>query len=124
MRRLREQFRPEFLNRIDEVIVFQRLEVEQLRQITELLLDETRRRLHAQGVTISFTPSAITWLADRGYQPEFGARPMRRAIQRDVDNRLSQMLLRGELSSGSEVTADVRDGNLVFDVRRMATASA
>jgi ATP-dependent Clp protease ATP-binding subunit ClpC len=124
MRRLREQFRPEFLNRIDEVIVFQRLEAEQLRQITELLLEETRRRLHAQGVAISFTPSAISWLADRGYQPEFGARPMRRAIQRDLDNRLSQMLLRGELSSGSEVTADVREGNLVFDVRRMATASA
>ena len=124
MRRLREQFRPEFLNRIDEVIVFQRLEAEQLRQITELLLEETRRRLHAQGVTISFTPSSILWLSERGYEPEFGARPMRRAIQRDLDNRLSQMLLRGELTSGSEVTADVRDGNLVFDVRRLAPAPA
>src|SRR5262249_15254720 len=111
-------------NRIDEVIVFQRLEAEQLRQITELLLDETRRRLHAQGVTITFTPPAITWLADRGDPPEVGARPMRRAIPRDGDNRPAQMLLRGELSSGSEVTADVRDGQLVFDVRRMATAPA
>jgi ATP-dependent Clp protease ATP-binding subunit ClpC len=124
MRRLREQFRPEFLNRIDEVIIFQRLEVEQLRQITELLLDETRRRLRSQGVAITFTPSAISWLSDRGYQPEFGARPMRRTIQRDVDNRLSQMLLRGELSPGSEVTADAREGSLVFDVRRMAHAAS
>jgi ATP-dependent Clp protease ATP-binding subunit ClpC len=124
MRRLREQFRPEFLNRIDEVIIFQRLEVEQLRQITELLLEETRRRLHAQQVGISFTPSAIAWLVERGHQPEFGARPMRRAIQRDVDNRLSQMLLRGELTPGSEVTADVREGQLTFDVRRLAHAPA
>jgi ATP-dependent Clp protease ATP-binding subunit ClpC len=122
MRRLREHFRPEFLNRVDEVIVFQRLEQQQLRKITELLLTETRRRLRAQGVDITFTSDAISWLAERGYQPEFGARPMRRAIQRDVDNRLSSMLLGGELGPGSEVTADVRDGQLTFSVRRLAAA--
>ena len=93
MRRLREVFRPEFLNRIDEIIVFHRLRPEQLRQIVELLLDQTRRRMHAQDVTVTFTPAAIDWIAERGYEPEFGARPMRRTIQREVDNRLSGLLL-------------------------------
>ena len=118
MRRIREHFRPEFINRIDEIIVFHRLEIEQLRQITELMLEESQRRLHAQDTTIEFTPAAIDWIAQRGYEPEFGARPMRRTIQRDVDNRLSTMLLGGELSPRSHVTVDARDGQLVFDARK------
>jgi ATP-dependent Clp protease ATP-binding subunit ClpC len=124
MRRLRESFRPEFLNRIDEIIVFRRLDRDELQQITELLLQETRRRMHGQGVTVRFTPAAVDWIADHGYQPEFGARPMRRTIQRDVDNQLSRMLLNGELSSGQEVTVDVRDGRLAFErTHERATAS-
>jgi ATP-dependent Clp protease ATP-binding subunit ClpC len=113
---LRTVFRPEFLNRIDAIITFRRLEREHLRQIVELLLEQTRRRLHAQNVSVNFTPAAIDWIADRGYQPEFGARPMRRAIQRDVDNTLSSMLLAGELPPGSTATVDVRDGDLHVDV--------
>src|SRR3569623_142290 len=76
-RRLREQLRPEFINRIDEIIVFRQLETEQLRRITEMMLEETRRRLHAQDVTIEITTAAVDWLARRGFQPEFGARPLR-----------------------------------------------
>jgi ATP-dependent Clp protease ATP-binding subunit ClpC len=113
---LRVVFRPEFLNRIDAIITFRRLERDSLRQIVELLLEHTRRRLHAQGVTVTFTPEAIDWIADRGYQPEFGARPMRRAIQRDVDNSLSNMLLAGELPTGSTATVDARDGDLTIAV--------
>jgi ATP-dependent Clp protease ATP-binding subunit ClpC len=116
MNDLRQVFRPEFLNRIDAIITFRRLERDHLRQIVELLLEQTRRRLHAQGVTVTFTPAAIDWIADRGYQPEFGARPMRRAIQRDVDNNLSNMLLSGELPSGSTATVDARDGDLTVSV--------
>jgi len=115
MRRLRESFRPEFLNRIDEIIVFRQLDRAELQQITELLLQETRRRMHGQGVTVRFTPEAVDWIADHGYQPEFGARPMRRTIQRDVDNQLSRMLLNGELASGQDITVGVRDGRLAFD---------
>ncbi len=115
MRRLRESFRPEFLNRIDEIVVFRELDREELRQITELLLDETRRRLHAQNVTLHFAPAAIDWVAEHGYQPEFGARPMRRTIQRAVDNQLSKMLLDGQVRPGQKVTVDVRDGHLVFE---------
>ncbi|HEX3592716.1 MAG TPA: ATP-dependent Clp protease ATP-binding subunit [Pseudonocardiaceae bacterium] len=112
-RRLRETFRPEFLNRIDDVIVFRRLEKAQLRQITNLLLEETRRRAHAQHVTVDFEPAAVDWIAEHGYQPEFGARPLRRTIQREVDNRLSRLLLDGGLTEGTHAVFDVRDGDLV-----------
>ena len=115
MRRLRESFRPEFLNRIDEIIVFNQLSQEELRQITRLQLERTRRRLHAQDVITHFTQSAVDWIADHGYEPEFGARPLRRTIQREVDNPLSRMLLDGEITSGQELTVDVRDGRLVFE---------
>ncbi|MFG1889300.1 ATP-dependent Clp protease ATP-binding subunit [Micromonospora sp. NPDC049051] len=116
MRRLQENFRPEFLNRIDEVIIFRRLEAEQLRQITGLLLEETRRRLHAQDIQVDFTTPAMDWIAEHGYQPEFGARPLRRVIQREVDNQLSRMLLESAISPSQKVTVDARDGRLAFDV--------
>ncbi|MFG2049835.1 ATP-dependent Clp protease ATP-binding subunit [Micromonospora sp. NPDC048935] len=116
MRRLQENFRPEFLNRIDEVIIFRRLEAEQLRDITALLLEDTRRRMHAQDLQVEFTTAGIDWLAEHGYQPEFGARPLRRVIQREVDNHLSRMLLESAISPGQKVTVDVRDGALTFDV--------
>ncbi|PZG21940.1 AAA family ATPase [Micromonospora craterilacus] len=124
MRRLQENFRPEFLNRIDEVIIFRRLEAEQLRQITELLLEETRRRLHAQDIEVDFTTAGTDWLAEHGYQPEFGARPLRRVIQREVDNHLSRMLLEQQLSPGQRVTVDAQDGQLTFDVTAGARGHA
>ncbi|MGI5325345.1 ATP-dependent Clp protease ATP-binding subunit [Actinomadura nitritigenes] len=123
MRRLRESFRPEFLNRIDEIIVFQRLEAGQLRQITDLLLDETRRRLRAQDVTVSFTPEAVDWIAERGHQPEFGARPLRRTIQREVDDQMSDLLLSGDLAHGRHVEVSAAPGGLQFDVSTSASPS-
>ncbi|MER6976567.1 ATP-dependent Clp protease ATP-binding subunit [Streptomyces carpinensis] len=114
LRPLRDHFRPEFLNRIDEIVVFRQLTAEQLRQITDLLLEKTRRLMHAQGVTAEFTDAAVDWLAQRGYQPEYGARPLRRTIQREVDNQLSRLLLDGRVREGSRVTVDVEDGRLVF----------
>ncbi|GAA0908978.1 ATP-dependent Clp protease ATP-binding subunit [Streptomyces thermoalcalitolerans] len=117
LRPLREHFRPEFLNRIDEIVVFRRLTGEQLRQITDLLLERTRRLLHAQGVAVEFTDAAVDWLARRGYQPEYGARPLRRTIQREVDNQLSRLLLDGRVQEGSRVTVDVADDRLTFDVQ-------
>jgi ATP-dependent Clp protease ATP-binding subunit ClpC len=116
MSRLREAFRPEFLNRIDEIIIFRQLDEAQLRQITSLLLEETTRRLHAQAITVDFTDEAVDWLAKRGFQPEFGARPLRRTIQREVDNRLSGMLLGGQLSPGQHVTVAREDDALAFRV--------
>jgi len=116
MTRLRESFRPEFLNRIDEIIIFRHLDEPQLRQITRALLEETTRRLHAQNITVYFTTEAIDWLARRGFQPEFGARPLRRTIQREVDNRLSGMLLDGRLRPGQHVTVAREGDALAFGV--------
>ncbi len=118
--RLREAFRPEFLNRIDEIIVFRRLDPEQLATIAELLLGDTRRRLAAQEVTVEFTPAAVRRIAELGHQPEFGARPLRRTIQREVDNRLSGLLLTGELPPGGHVRVDDVDGHL--EIRTGAAA--
>ncbi|GAA5113950.1 ATP-dependent Clp protease ATP-binding subunit [Haloechinothrix salitolerans] len=115
MRRLRDEFRPEFLNRIDDIIVFRRLEAEQLRHITELLLEDTKRRAHAQGVDVEFDAEAITWLANAGYQPEFGARPLRRTIQREVGNELSRLLLDGTVHSGAKVRIGVANDALTFE---------
>ncbi|XVV08982.1 ATP-dependent Clp protease ATP-binding subunit [Actinoplanes sp. CA-131856] len=114
-RRLKEQLRPEFINRIDEIIVFRQLEQEQVRQITELMLDETRRRLHAQDISLEITTEAVDWLAEKGFQPEFGARPLRRVIQRDLDNRLSKMLLGADLAPGQKVKVGAADGKLTFE---------
>ncbi|OIJ64096.1 ATP-dependent Clp protease ATP-binding subunit [Streptomyces mangrovisoli] len=122
LRPLREHFRPEFLNRIDEIVVFRQLSEEQLRQITELLLQQTRRMLHAQGVSVEFTDAAVGWLAEHGYQPEYGARPLRRTIQREVDNQLSRLLLQGGLGEGGRVTVDVEDERLAFRTRQAPPA--
>ncbi|MEU9986806.1 ATP-dependent Clp protease ATP-binding subunit [Streptomyces sp. NPDC048045] len=114
LRPLREHFRPEFLNRIDEVVVFRQLTSEQLRQITDLLLEHTRRLLDGQGVGVEFTDAAVDWIAEHGYQPEYGARPLRRTIQREVDNQLSRLLLDGTISHGGRVRVDVQGGRLDF----------
>ncbi|MFJ8591164.1 ATP-dependent Clp protease ATP-binding subunit [Streptomyces sp. NPDC093598] len=114
LRPLREHFRPEFLNRIDEIVVFRQLTTEQLRRITNLLLDRTRSLVRGKGITVTFTDRAVEWLADRGYQPEYGARPLRRTIQREVDNELSRLLLDGRVDEGGGVTVDVEDGKLMF----------
>jgi ATP-dependent Clp protease ATP-binding subunit ClpC len=114
--RLRDVFRPEFLNRIDETIVFRRLEPEQLSTITELLLDEVRARLAERDIELDITPDAISLLSERGYQPEFGARPLRRTIRRELDNRLASLMLSGEIENGGAVHVDVREGELDLQV--------
>ncbi|MGP3931776.1 ATP-dependent Clp protease ATP-binding subunit [Nonomuraea sp. KM88] len=109
---LRHSLRPELLNRIDETIIFKRLEREQLREIVDLMLERTRQRLRGQDVTLEVTDAAKDWLAERGYQPEFGARPLRRTVQRELDNRLSTMLLTGEIEEHGRVTVDVEGDGL------------
>jgi ATP-dependent Clp protease ATP-binding subunit ClpC len=112
----RGHFRPEFLNRVDDVVLFKGLGREQLRAITELLLAQTRERLNAQRIELRLDPAAVDWLADRGYQPEFGARPMRRTIGRELERRLSRMLIAGELVAGQRVDATVLDDRLELTV--------
>ncbi len=109
-------FRPEFLNRIDEIVLFRGLDQPQLRRITELLLEQTRQRLRAQDITLRLDDDAIDWLAGRGYQPEFGARPLRRTIGRELERTLSRMLLAGELRPGQDVCGSVAGDRLEFIV--------
>ncbi|MEV0293787.1 ATP-dependent Clp protease ATP-binding subunit [Nocardia sp. NPDC050710] len=106
MERLRAHFRPEFLNRIDDTIIFHRLDHEQIHNIVDLVLDSTRRLLRAQDIDLDITDPAVDWLADHGYQPEYGARPLRRTVQKELDNKLSRLLLDGALTSGDTVRVD------------------
>jgi ATP-dependent Clp protease ATP-binding subunit ClpC len=108
----------EFLNRIDEIIVFRSLTREQVVDITRLLLDRVTRRLHAQRIELRFDDEAVGHLADAGFDPEFGARPLQRTIQRLIENQLSRMLLDGPLQEGDAVTVRLKDGRLDFDVTR------
>jgi ATP-dependent Clp protease ATP-binding subunit ClpC len=116
MQLLGNTFRPEFINRIDEIIVFRALTRDQLRNITRLLLDRVARRMHAQGIEIEFLEEAVEHMAEAGYDPQFGARPLRRVIQRELENELSRMMLGGALDPGQKVIVGAKDGQLVFDV--------
>jgi ATP-dependent Clp protease ATP-binding subunit ClpC len=111
---MRLHFRPEFLNRVDDIVLFSALDRDELRRITELLLSGTADRLRAQGIELEVTPAAVDWLAERGHQPELGARPLRRTIAREVDRALSRLIIGGELGPGGRVVVDVRDGALVL----------
>ena len=110
---LKTTFRPEFLNRIDEIIIFHNLTQEHMLQIVDLQMQEVGARLLEQGIQLSLTDAAREWLADKGYDPQFGGRPLRRALQRYIENPLSIQLLSADLAQG-HVLADVQDDAIVF----------
>jgi len=112
---LKETFRPEFINRIDEIIIFEPLSEEDMLEIVKLQIKEVQERLADQGnLTIMLTEAAQKWLAEQGYDKDFGARPMRRAIQRYVESPLSVRLLRGEFRTGDHIMIDIDDNGLTF----------
>jgi len=125
-RELKKTFRPEFLNRIDEIITFSALTLEQMSEIIDLQMSEVSERLSEHGINVQLTPTAREWLANIGYDPAFGARPLRRALQKHVESPLSVKLLAGEFRSGNMVTVDVaeQDGEqvLVFQKSRESDA--
>jgi len=103
---LKSTFRPEFLNRIDEIITFSSLSIEQMQQIVDLQMEEIQERLSEHDITVELTPAAREWLANEGYDAAFGARPLRRALQKHVERPLSVSLLSGEFKSGETVIVD------------------
>ncbi|MCC6148334.1 MAG: AAA family ATPase [Anaerolineaceae bacterium] len=111
---LKSTFRPEFLNRVDEVIMFSPLSLEQMKEIVDLQMSEVQERLSEHGLTVELSEDARDWLAEEGYDPNFGARPLRRALQKHVESPLSVRLLSGEFVSGDSVLVDVADGKLTF----------
>ncbi|MFF3756605.1 ATP-dependent Clp protease ATP-binding subunit [Streptomyces sp. NPDC002185] len=118
MEDLRGRFLPEFLNRIDDIIVFHSLTEDDLSEIVENLLDRSKHRVHAQGMTLEVTEAAKKLLVAHGHQPAFGARPLRRTIQRELDNRVASLLLGGEADPGDTIVADVVDDSLHCTVRK------
>lgn len=114
MSELKRLFRPEFLNRLDEIIVFKSLTEEQIVEIVKLMVAELRERMIAQNMSINLTDAACKLIADEGIDPAFGARPLRRAIQRMLEDPLSEEILEGKWTSGSIVNVDAVDGELIF----------
>lgn len=112
MSRLRESMRPEFLNRIDEILLFRKLDREQLRAIVRLQLARTEARLAAQGISLAVSEEAVDWIAERGYEPEYGARPLRRVIQRELDDAVADLLVASAVPDGGRVTVAVDGGDL------------
>jgi ATP-dependent Clp protease ATP-binding subunit ClpC len=111
---LKQTFRPEFLNRIDEIIIFEPLTQEDVIKIVDLQMQEVRSRLSDHSLKIELTMAAKEWLAEQGYDEDFGARPLKRALQRYVESPLSVKLLQGEFTKGDHVLVDAEDGKLVF----------
>jgi ATP-dependent Clp protease ATP-binding subunit ClpC len=115
MEELKHSFRPEFLNRIDEIIVFHSLTQEDVKRIVDLMMKRVREQLKSKDLEIELTDAAKTVLAEKGYDPALGARPLRREIQRLVEDPLSEKLLWKEFRAGQTIIVDARDGEIVFE---------
>ena len=111
---MRASFRPEFLNRIDENIIFHSLTKSQLREIVKLQVQFLEGRLEDKKMSLKFSDAALNWLADRGYDPVYGARPLKRAIQKELETPIAKQILRGEIKSDDTIFIDVENGGLVF----------
>ena len=114
MEALKGKFRREFLNRIDDIIVFHKLTKEETALIAEILLSNLRRRLAISDITLHVTESAMDLIIEKGYDNEFGARPLKRVIQRYVEDKLSEEILRGTLGEKTSITVDAENGEFFF----------
>jgi len=113
---LKETFRPEFLNRIDEIVVFKELSRDELKRIVVLMLDEVRTEAEQQGITISFTDELIDFILEKGYDPKYGARPLRRTIQKYIEDELTEQYFLGKIKPGASIVASVNEGVVTFGV--------
>jgi ATP-dependent Clp protease ATP-binding subunit ClpB len=114
MAELRQHFRPEFLNRVDETVVFHPLETEQLTKIVEIQLERLRARLTERRISLSVTPAALRYLGERGYDPVYGARPLKRLIQQEIETPMARQLVKGELRDGETAIVDLKDQHIVI----------
>ncbi|ANZ61451.1 ATP-dependent Clp protease ATP-binding subunit [Secundilactobacillus paracollinoides] len=118
---LKQAFRPEFLNRIDEIVIFHSLKKAELHQIVKLMAKQVVNRIAEQGIRVKITPAAIDVIANAGFDPEYGARPIRRALQTEIEDRLSESLLSGEIKAGNQVTLGARQGKITINVKDIKT---
>jgi ATP-dependent Clp protease ATP-binding subunit ClpC len=122
MEELKKAFRPEFLNRIDEIIVFHALEKPHLKKIASLMANQLVKRLKEQDMELELTERALEKISEEGFDPEYGARPLRRAIQKSIEDRLSEELLKGTIKKGQHVLVDVEDGEFVVKTKEETLA--
>ena len=115
MGELKRQFKPEFLNRVDDIIVFKQLKKEDIKEIAKRLLDILAKRLSARDITIEFTDEAISKIADEGFDPVYGARPLKRAIQTKIEDKLSEEMLDNKIKDGMSIICDYKENNFVFE---------
>ncbi|MDY0360191.1 MAG: ATP-dependent chaperone ClpB [Desulforegulaceae bacterium] len=115
---LRGSFKPEFLNRIDEAIVFHNLNKEQIKEIVKIQLKNLKKRLESKNICININDDALNYIAEAGYSPDFGARPLKRALQNLIENRLSLSILKGEIFEGSKVEVSLKNGEMVFETKK------
>lgn len=120
---VRRAFRPEFLNRLDEIILFNRLGRNEMKRIVDIQLEHLVKLLAERNISLNVDETAKTWLANTGYDPVYGARPLKRVIQRQLQNPLATMLLAGTISDGDTVTVTVQDGQLAINGRKLARAA-
>ncbi|MCX6285485.1 MAG: AAA family ATPase, partial [Bacteroidetes bacterium] len=111
---LKKSIRPEFLNRVDEIIMFEPLTKEQIMKVVELQLTQVENMLEKNDIHLSPTPKAIALIANLGFDPQYGARPIKRVIQREVLNELSKMILSGKVDKDARIILDAKDGKLIF----------
>ena len=116
MTELRNQFRPEFLNRVDDIVLFKPLSLEEITKIVDLLLVELNERLVDRKVKVKLTAKSRKWIAEKGYDPTYGARPLKRFLQKQVETRLARALVAGEIEEGSVVTLSVKDDELKMKI--------
>jgi len=121
MTEVRQHFRPEFLNRIDEMIIFERLELEHMSSIVIMQINRLNQLLVEQGLQISIDESAINWLAKKGYDPAYGARPLKRVIQRNVQDPLARLILQDAFAAGAELLLSASDDALQINGEDLAT---
>lgn len=114
MEALHARFKPEFLNRVDDIIIFHNLDTGQIKAIVDIQIDRLCKRLESEHISLSLTDAAKEFLAREGYDPLYGARPLKRAIQKHIENSLAMEILKGRFSEGSRILADVEDGKIVF----------
>ena len=120
---LRRTFRPEFLNRVDEIVLFRPLSLSEIAQIVDLLVADLRRRLEDRGVKLELTPEARELIAEKGFDPVYGARPLRRYIQRELETRVARALISGEVGEGATVRVGAKDRNIQVEIVSPATVS-
>ena len=112
MEKLKRHFRPEFLNRIDDIIIFHPLNKDHVKAIARLMLDRLTRLLRAQNIVAEFDDSVVEFVAEQGFDPEFGARPMKRVIQKEIEGELSKLILKGDINEGDHIKVYIKDGKL------------